>query len=978
MAARQFPLFYTYLHGRYKPLFWISLIGTVIFMYVQLLQTKPLHNKTATSGIVSLEKAGSYSKAAAIIQSWKIENIPIHNSTEKRNLLDRAKINIRCDFPFILFYMALGIVLISWLREQSRPASASGSAIIKKISEVTDAKAIFITNLLIRLTIIAAVMDVLENTGMFITIDAVENNSPHITGIPLITAVAAWTKFILLGVLLLYIAFMLVFKNRGLQLLTIYLQLRSEQLYRYRVTFIGIACFALSIWILDQGQDLLVNSNAEDPGVILFLMMVTITAFLNWYFAKLFFNKPEAEKIFAITEPVIADADKLRSEKKVSRFLGVATFILPAAGILNALHGTDISYPMDFFPAYAMLLVVLAIFYAFIKHEVGEKLYQRLVSIKNERFAKAIGISMVALLFLIIPAAIRIIKYDTIRQPTSLIWLYWDLVSLAAGFYLFSSLRTLVFKNKGPFGYSIGVLALILALAASFFFLVVNAYPLMFTWWENHFTTLPLLLCGIVFYTFIFTLLIRAGQKKKVNLVLFILIAGLLVSMIAINGYHNVNTRSAVKNKKVVPLGDYFKEWVMHRRNEFKTSGRYTIFLVNTYGGGIRAAAYTSMVLNWLDSLSISRGNKAFEHYAFSISGASGGTIGAAIQCAYRQRCLDSFARYYSKDSFMTFYQGDFLTPVLVPDIGRDVFASAIGGAPWHDRAAIQEKTWEGIMAKKFNLDIDCDFDSLWISGMPFSYEVPLLFSNTLNVDDGLKGIMAPVLLDAEDFPATIFIRQRLDSINAHIKLDTGHHTGRDSLGLSLMTGAFLSARFPIISPAGKMSAGFHFMDGGGKDNSGASTSELIYKALMRYIQESTDTVFTQLASKINFCFVSVNNSPLHKTDPRQLVENRFELISPLVGIINSGINGNAHAADSALAGYNNKLADKRTGIMTYYYPVYPNADFIPPDTNYKAILPLGWQISESALKRLRASFTGMNLNRHGSAELTMILDKIK
>jgi len=976
MTTRQFPLFYTYFRGRYRTAFWIFFTGTLVLMYIQVLQTKPLSNKTATRGIVSLEMAPAFSRASAIINSWQIENIPVHNNTEKRNLLDRAKTNIRWDYPFIFFYTLFGIVLLSWLRQRSRPViSASKKDIIKRISDAADTKPVFITNLLIRLMIAAGIFDVLENIGMFITIYSVENGIQPAINIPLLTSIAAWIKFILLAVLSLYILFMLVFKNRGLQSLSVYLQLRLTQAFRFRVIFIGIAGFAASIWILDQGQDLLVNSNAEDLGAVLFLGMVTINAFLNWYFAKLFFNKAETESVFAIQEPVIDDPAKLKSEKKVSRFLGIATFILPAAGILNALHGTDIAYVLDFFPAYAMLGVVLAIFYALIKLEAGEKLYERLEKMKGKKFAKAVSISLIIFFAFIIPAAIRIIKYDTIRQPMSLIWLYWNFISLAAAFYIFTSLRTHLFKVNGLFGSSIGLPALILAIASSVCFFMVNIYPLMFTWWENHFTTLPLLLCGIVFYTFIFTLLIRGGQKLKINLVLFILVGGLLVSMVAINGYHNVNTRSAVKNKKLLPLGDYFKQWVLHRQNEFPDSGRYTVFLVNSYGGGIRAAAYTSMVLNWLDSLSITRGKKAFEHYAFSISGASGGTIGAAIQCAYRQRCLDSSAAYYSKDSFMQFYQGDFLTPVLIPDIGRDVIAAAIGGAPWDDRAAIQEQTWEGIMAKQFNLRIDRDFDSLWISGIPSSYEVPLLFSNTLNVDDGLKGIMAPVLLEAQDFPATLFIRQRLDSINAHIKLDTGKTSEKDSLSLSLMTGAFLSARFPIISPAGKMSAGFHFMDGGGKDNSGASTSELIYKAITRYIQESSDTVFKKLASRIDFCFVSINNALHHKTDPRQLVENRIELISPLVGIINSGINGNAHAADSALAGYNNKITN---GSTTWYYPVYPTADYIPPDTNYRAILPLGWQISESALKRLRASFSGNNLNRRGSAELNMILDKIR
>jgi len=208
--------------------------------------------------------APAFSRASAIINSWQIENIPVHNNTEKRNLLDRAKTNIRWDYPFIFFYTLFGIVLLSWLRQRSRPViSASKKDIIKRISDAADTKPVFITNLLIRLMIAAGIFDVLENIGMFITIYSVENGIQPAINIPLLTSIAAWVKFILLAVLSLYILFMLVFKNRGLQSLSVYLQLRLTQAFRFRVIFIGIAGFAASIWILDQGQDLLDAYAAE-------------------------------------------------------------------------------------------------------------------------------------------------------------------------------------------------------------------------------------------------------------------------------------------------------------------------------------------------------------------------------------------------------------------------------------------------------------------------------------------------------------------------------------------------------------------------------------------------------------------------------------------------------------------------------------------------------------------------------------------
>jgi len=386
-------------------------------------------------------------------------------------------------------------------------------------------------------------------------------------------------------------------------------------------------------------------------------------------------------------------------------------------------------------------------------------------------------------------------------------------------------------------------------------------------------------------------------------------------------------------------------------------------------------------VMTYLDSKFICDTNvkKAFEHYTFSISGASGGTIGAAIQCAYRNKYMDTGSAY-KLDSFFKFYQHDFLTSVLIPDLGRDIWASATSISSWDDRSAIQEKLWAGFGEKYLNLNLGVDFDSIWSRGNKRNnYEVPLLFSNTLNVDDGLKGICAPVYLSDNDFPATIFIRDRLDSINAY-------QNKKDSTvkGISLITGAFLSARFPFISPSGKMGPGFHFMDGGGKDNSGASTSELIFATLGRYVgkqsaikQSGRDSVFIERTKKIHFYFISVNNSPQKKADKRKLVENRFELISPLVGIINSGIDGNAHAADSTLRARYGLDSLRHLGFFTGYISVYPTVDCINDTTvsdNYKPVLPLGWQISKPALIRLKASLDDKQIEGNSGNGIQRIL----
>src|ERR1700712_5708129 len=99
------------------------------------------------------------------------------------------------------------------------------------------------------------------------------------------------------------------------------------------------------------------------------------------------------------------------------------------------------------------------------------------------------------------------------------------------------------------------------------------------------------------------------------------------------------------------------------------------------------------MVFSYLDSSMIAsrRDHKGFEHFVFAVSGASGGPVGAALQCAYRAQHLDSNSKAYALDSFQRFYRHDFLTPVLSNMLGADAWSSVSSFHLWRDRSEIQE-----------------------------------------------------------------------------------------------------------------------------------------------------------------------------------------------------------------------------------------------------------------------------------------------
>lgn len=762
-----------------------------------------------------------------------------------------------------------------------------------------------------------------------------------------------------------------------------YVRDKTLQLFRYRVILIGVLAFFAPIWVMDQGQDLLVNSNSGDGGVFLFLLVVLVAAALNWYLAKLFFEKEYIGPVYPFLEPEIKDQGMLASEKKVSRMIGVCTILFPAVAILNALKAIGIPHPLDLLSPMTWLVLLLALFFVLVKFDVACRCYGWLEKKWDTTKAGRFTIGMIFLLGLILPTIIRVlIIRGSNNTPHSLFFLFCHLLMVALAFYIFVSTRNNIFSPDGWLGRKIGILIFIAAAILAVLFVLFNIFPQVVMAVKGPYLSLPVLLSGVIFYSFFITLLIRFGLWRKINYLLLIVLAGLIIAITAGNNYHTVHKISVATQPAPDTLQNYFHQWLLQRKDEIEhTTGTYPVFLVNTYGGGIRAAAFTNMVFSYLDSVQTRNGrnHKGFEHYVFSVSGASGGTVGAALQCAYRSAYgdADSLARAYSLDTFVQFYQHDFLTPVLSNMFGKDVWASATSLHLGNDRSEVQEALWEGFARRELQIDLGQPFDAIWDTSQrnPTRYEVPLLFSNTLNVDDGLKGICAPVVLNPGDFPATIFIRDRIDSVNAH------RQKGQDSLqAVSLMTGAFLSARFPFISPSGKMGAGYHFMDGGGKDNSGASTSEDVFITLSRMAvksrEEGKDSVFNRLIGKVCFYFVSLSNAPYYNPDERRLVSNRFEPISPIVGIINSGIDGNARAADAKLRVRYAQDSILFRGIASDYCAIWPTARVIydKDGKSFTPVLPLGWQISESSLLRLRGSFIKDTINSYNPTGIRKIL----
>jgi hypothetical protein len=236
-----------------------------------------------------------------------------------------------------------------------------------------------------------------------------------------------------------------------------------------------------------------------------------------------------------------------------------------------------------------------------------------------------------------------------------------------------------------------------------------------------------------------------------------------------------------------------------------RTADAYPMYLVNAEGGGIRAAWWTASVLGELQG-SIPE----LERRLFSLSGVSGGSLGAAVFAALlaERRAGNGVI---VKQKAQAILGEDFLAPVaaalLYPDLVQRLLPFAV---PHFDRALALEQAWE--RAWRAHLPQSDRFAEPLARLREGPGWAPVLFLNATWVETGKRVIasqaaITPVdFVDAED--ALAFFAPR---------------------ALRLSTAAHMSARFTYVSPAGTLAKDGkkhgRVVDGGYFENSGATTT---------------------------------------------------------------------------------------------------------------------------------------------------------
>ena len=165
---------------------------------------------------------------------------------------------------------------------------------------------------------------------------------------------------------------------------------------------------------------------------------------------------------------------------------------------------------------------------------------------------------------------------------------------------------------------------------------------------------------------------------------------------------------------------------------------RFPVFIVNAYGGGVRAAYWTASLLSFVQDK-----NHTFADHVFAISGVSGGSLGAAVftamaKDARENNILPCFALFENKRTPMDertwqtcasqVLHRDFLasalSAMLVPDLVRNFIP--LPGPP--DRAIALEQAFEAAWYWASDTTaFSNDMQDLWQSGL--ALHVPNFFS---------------------------------------------------------------------------------------------------------------------------------------------------------------------------------------------------------------------------------------------------------
>ena len=312
------------------------------------------------------------------------------------------------------------------------------------------------------------------------------------------------------------------------------------------------------------------------------------------------------------------------------------------------------------------------------------------------------------------------------------------------------------------------------------------------------------------------------------------------------NDNHAVRTLPEAQPAQRPNLRASLRAWIARHDAAIQSGGTVPFFVVDAEGGGIRAAYWTVTVLG-----EIQNRHPSFASHVFSLSGVSGGSLGASVFVALLNESRESAAPFDLKKKGQQILGEDFLSPavaaILYPDLVQRFLPLPVS---MFDRATTLEQSWERAWHKHVGgrNRMSEPFDRLWEGRSEWT---PALLLNATWMETGKRIIASNMRVAAS--------RRREDFVDVE---DANAFFAPRSISLS--SAAHMSARFTYVSPAGSLEKGGRtygrVVDGGYFENSGATTTLAILQTIDQLAE--TDPRWNLVERYV----IHISNEPI---DPR-------------------------------------------------------------------------------------------------------------
>jgi len=477
--------------------------------------------------------------------------------------------------------------------------------------------------------------------------------------------------------------------------------------------------------------------------------------------------------------------------------------------------------------------------------------------------------------------------------------------------------------------------------------------------------------------------LLAAFGIKRTPVVTLVVVWLFLAPTLADEHVTDIRTIVATSTRDVVGFDDVWARWeagnlstdVPARSSGSEGRTVVPLVLVSSSGGGLRAAAWTSFVLDCLferasgggDPCAVAKPTDDLHRVAI-MSGVSGGSLGLAEFAAH---VADGTNGADGSDSWVDDVLGDdyLAAPVgwlFLVDLPRDLLGFAPGVS---NRAELTERVWEASWPRGTE-GLGRGIWDLWTAT-----DFPPIVFNGASVNDGC-GVNVSVL-DAAGTSPEVPACSGSGAIDA---VTTGVFAAKHDLvdflcpdqDVALSTAAGMSARFPVISVAGRIAAddqdpcpgratGAVFVaDGGYLEGSGAGTLLDAWNAL----RDAVDSYNITSADQCIVPFmVHIDNGYESPTVTANDAVPRESLV-PLLATLNSSSGITVARAEAALAferGFTiggqvvDVVASGSDGTQTVVGSRYAR---LVTRAHPGVQAPLSWTLSQASIDDLRDQLT--------------------